>query len=268
MAPSTRFGRPRRHWRVTDSTNERARELAIAGAPSGTVVTADSQTAGRGRRGRTWVAPPGKALLCTAILRPVDTRHALLPLAAPVAVCEAIESLAPLRCQVKWPNDVWVSAPQAGPGRAQPEGGAPAEARRIAVGRKVAGVLIEARAPDWALVGVGINIAVDPDEFPADVRWPAISVGHGVGVEDALEALCERLNRWVQAPGQAVVDEFAARDALRGRELRWERAGGERPDGEGIAKGVDRAGNLLVETATGECLALGAGEVDLRVSGR
>jgi BirA family transcriptional regulator, biotin operon repressor / biotin---[acetyl-CoA-carboxylase] ligase len=244
VAPSTRFGFPRRHYRVTDSTNERARALALAGASSGTVVTADAQTAGRGRRGRTWAAPPGKALLCTAILRPLDARHALLPLAGPVAVCEAVESLAPVDCQIKWPNDIWIDE------------------------RKVAGVLIEARVPEWAVIGVGVNVALELDDLPADLRWPATSVGHGVRVEDALEALCERLGHWAQAQARAVLSEFEARDALRGRELRWERAGSEHPDGEGIAKGVDRAGNLLVETATGERLSLGAGEVDLRASGR
>ena len=67
----TAFGLPRRHFRVTDSTNERARELALEGAPGGTVVTAEEQTSGRGRRGRAWAAPPGKALLYSAILRPL-----------------------------------------------------------------------------------------------------------------------------------------------------------------------------------------------------
>jgi BirA family biotin operon repressor/biotin-[acetyl-CoA-carboxylase] ligase len=102
------FGHPRRHLRLTDSTNERARELAVAGAPSGTVVTAEEQSAGRGRHGRAWRAPPGKALLCSAVLGPLDTRHRLLPLAVPLAVADAAEGLAPVSCQVKWPNDVWV----------------------------------------------------------------------------------------------------------------------------------------------------------------
>lgn len=242
MRRSTRFGFPRHHYRVIDSTNERGRELAVAGAPSGTVVTADAQTAGRGRRGRAWATPPGKALLYTAILRPLDTRHALLPLAAPLAVGEAIEALAAVRCQVKWPNDVWIK------------------------GHKVAGVLIEARAPEWAAIGVGINVAIAPHEFPADLRWPATSIEHGVRVEDALEALCERLGNWVEAPERSVLSEFEARDALLGRELRWARAGGEHPGGEGVARGVDRAGNLLVETAAGERLALGSGEIDLRAA--
>src|SRR3954453_10006644 len=102
------FGSPHRHFRLTDSTNDRARELAEAGAPHGTVVTASEQTAGRGRQGRSWTAPAGGALLYSAILRPLDERHLLLPLAAPVALCEAAEALADgVECGIKWPNDVW-----------------------------------------------------------------------------------------------------------------------------------------------------------------
>ena len=163
------FGWPHRHLRVTGSTNERARELAIQGAPAGTVVTAEEQTSGRGRRGRTWAAPPGKALLYSAILRPLGTEHALLPLAVPLAVCEAVEAMASLECLVKWPNDVWIEE------------------------RKVAGVLLEARPPDWAVIGIGLNLAVEPAEFPSDLRWPATSVGHGVTAAAALVALNESL---------------------------------------------------------------------------
>src|SRR4051812_15731825 len=121
----TEFGAPWRHFARTDSTNTRTRELAAAGAPGGTVVTAGEQTAGRGRQGRSWTAPPGKALLYSALLRPLDDRHLMLPLAVPLAVCEAAEALRPgLECGVKWPNDVLVA------------------------GRKLAGILIEARPQD------------------------------------------------------------------------------------------------------------------------
>src|SRR5436853_2788804 len=89
------FGNPHRHYRSTDSTNTRARELAAAGAPHGTVITASEQTAGRGRKGRTWTAPPNKALLYSAIVRPLEDHHTLLPLAVPLAVCEAAEQLNP-----------------------------------------------------------------------------------------------------------------------------------------------------------------------------
>ena len=108
------LGAPRVHYRVTDSTNARARSLAIAGAPHGTVVTAGEQSAGRGRQGRVWSAAPGRALLCSILIRdPV----ALLPLAAGVALAEVVG----LCARLKWPNDVLVA------------------------GRKVAGILVEGR---------------------------------------------------------------------------------------------------------------------------
>lgn len=230
---------PRRHFARTDSTNDRARELAAAGAPDGTVVTAAEQTAGRGRHGRRWSAPPGSALLCSVILRPLAPRHALLPLAVPLAVCEAAESLAPVECRVKWPNDVWLGK------------------------RKLAGVLIEARPPEWAVIGVGLNLAVPDDAFPDDLRWPATSLGHGVGVEAALAALRESLARWITAKPATVAGAFAERDALRGRIVAWAGGAGATGSGAGRAAGVDGRGNLLVETEAGETVSLGSGEVTL-----
>jgi BirA family biotin operon repressor/biotin-[acetyl-CoA-carboxylase] ligase len=235
------FEGPRLHLRVVDSTNERARELAQCGAASGTVVTADEQTAGRGRHGRRWSAPPGAALLCSFVLRPLERHHALLPLAAPLAVCEAAEALAPVRCEVKWPNDVWLEE------------------------HKLAGVLIEARPPEWAVIGVGMNLAVQADDFPDDLRWPATSLGHGAGVDEALGALREALGRWLVAGPAEVTEAFAGRDALRGRRVTWEAAGDDGSDGEGTAAGVDERGNLVVELDTGETVSLGSGEVSLRL---
>ena len=214
MSAPTRFGHPHRHWRRTDSTNERARELAGHGAPSGAVATADSQDAGRGRHGRAWTAPPGAALLYSAILRPLDRRHGLLPLAAPVAVCEAIESLAPVECRIKWPNDVWIG------------------------GRKASGVLIEARPPAWAVIGVGINLTIPDEGFAADLRWPATSVGHGATPAAARPALNAALGRWVEAPEADVLAEFAVRDALAGREVELDRRGrARRRDRQGRGRG-------------------------------
>jgi BirA family biotin operon repressor/biotin-[acetyl-CoA-carboxylase] ligase len=235
------FGSPRRHFRVTDSTNERARDLAIAGAPSGMIVTAAEQTSGRGRRGRQWSAPAGGAVLCSAVLAPLGAEHALLPLAVPLAVCEAVESLAPLRCQVKWPNDVWIDE------------------------RKLAGILIEAQPPSWAVIGIGLNVGIEPDEFPADLRQPATSIGHGVSTEDALAALCDGLGEWVEAGADRVLAEFRERDALRGREIGWVGAGGESQEGSGVADGIDERGNLVVLSSEGERLSLGSGEIQLSV---
>jgi BirA family transcriptional regulator, biotin operon repressor / biotin---[acetyl-CoA-carboxylase] ligase len=236
------FGCPRHHFRVTDSTNEHARALALAGAPDGTVVTADEQTAGRGRRGRDWAAPARKALLYSGIVRPLGREHSLLPLAVPLAVCEAVESLAPLHCRVKWPNDIWISE------------------------RKAAGVLLEARPPDWAVIGIGLNLTIEDDEFPPDLRWPATSVGHGATAATALAAVNQRLASWVDAAPERVVKEFAERDALQGREIRWEGAGAGVAPGTGRAEGIDDRGNLLIATDDGRRLSLGAGEVQLALT--
>ena len=237
---SAAFDGPHIHLRTVGSTNDHARELAEGGAESGTIVTADEQTAGRGRHGRRWTAPPGAALLCSAILRPLDLSHTLLPLAVPIAVCEAAEELAPVRCQVKWPNDVWLRE------------------------RKLAGVLIEARPPEWAVIGIGLNLAIADDEFPGELRWPATSLDHGVTPDGALPALRRALGRWTQAPPAEVRAEFAGRDALRGRAVSWEGAG-RVPDGSGRAAGIDEDGNLVVETPSGR-IALGSGEVRLTLT--
>ena len=244
MTPAS-FGSPHRHYTRTDSTNTRARELAAAGAPGGTVVTADEQTEGRGRQGRTWTAPPGKALLYSALVRPLEPRHLLLPLAVPLAVAEAAEALAPgIECGLKWPNDVLV-------GR-----------------RKLAGILIEARPRDgWAVVGVGLNLTIASDEFPEELRATATSLAIESSVclssptgrrkaYGAAKVLSERLGCWLEADEASVLAAWRERDALRGREVAWE-------GGSGIADGIDDRGYLVVVTAGGERVTVGAGEVHL-----
>jgi len=251
------FGQPHRHFARTDSTNTRARELAAAGAPHGTVVTADEQSEGRGRQGRTWTAPPGGALLYSAIVRPLEAHHAMLPLAAPLAVCAAAEQLAPgAKCGVKWPNDVHLDA------------------------RKLAGVLIEARPQDgWAVIGIGLNLTITTEEFPPDLRVKAVSLfgsvegGRGESRRSlpavataglppaslhATAVLNDHLSHWVETDPESVLAEWRRRDVLKGREIAWE-------DGSGVADGVDDRGYLIVVTAAGDRVALGAGEVHLRL---
>lgn len=235
-----RFGKPHHHFDETDSTNERARELALAGAPSGTVVSASSQTAGRGRQGRRWSAPADAALLYSAVLRPLDERHLLLPLSAPVAVCEACEALAPVSCRIKWPNDIWLDE------------------------HKLAGILIEARPPEWAVIGIGVNVSIEADEFPGDLRWPATSLGHGVTPARLRRELDRCLGRWVESPDEEVLGAFRARDALAGRPIAWE-GGPDELGRRGTAEGVDERGNLIVADEAGERATLGSGEVHLRL---
>ena len=221
------IGRPRLHLRATPSTNDRARDLAIAGAPHGTLVSAGVQTAGRGRQGRAWAAPPGSALLCSLVLREHDD---LLPLRGGLAVAD----LAGADAQVKWPNDVLVG------------------------GRKLAGVLVEARPQEgWAVLGIGVNVAVDPAELPPEVRDRAATLGRPRGaLEPALDELLRALAARLAQPARDCLAALRARDALLDRPVRW--AGGA-----GTGAGIDDGGALLVRRADGTLAALAAGEVHL-----
>ena len=233
------IGAPHVHHRLTDSTNERARELALAGAPHGTLVTADEQEAGRGRQGRTWSAPAWRALLMSLLLRDLEAGDALLPLAAAVAVCEACEEVATVECRIKWPNDVWID------------------------GRKVAGILVEGRPQEgWAILGIGLNVATQPDEFPPELRDGATSLSVAARASadprTVLAALLPVLERLLEANPGEVLSRWRERDALLGRKIGW--VGGR----EGIAAGIDDSGALLVDT-DGSLIALSAGEVHLSV---
>ncbi len=220
------LGVPRLHLRATDSTNSRVRELAAAGAVHGTLVTAAEQSAGRGRQGRTWSAPPGQTLLMSLLLR---SWPPLLPLATAVAVADVVGVAA----RIKWPNDVLLE------------------------GRKVAGILVEARPQEgWAVVGVGLNVAVRVGELPAELRQTAGTLGLAPDrVEPVLARLLEALESRLAQPESRLLEAYRTRDALAGREVRW-------AAGSGIAKGIDDEGRLLVATDRGP-VALDAGEVHL-----
>lgn len=230
------LGLPRVHHRVTDSTSERAKALAGRGAPHGTLVTAGAQTAGRGRQRRPWQATAGSALLASLVVRGLDEGQAMLPLAAAVAVCEACEAVAPVRCAIKWPNDVWLER------------------------RKVAGILIEGRPQEgWAVLGIGVNVATPGDGFPPQLEGIATSLGLEPGedsVAAALGALLDSLAGRLHDRPETVIAGWRRRDALLGERVSWE-------GGEGVAAGIGQGGALLVDTARGR-VALDAGEVHLR----
>jgi BirA family transcriptional regulator, biotin operon repressor / biotin---[acetyl-CoA-carboxylase] ligase len=222
------LGRPRLHLRETGSTNDRARGLAAEGAPHGTLVTARAQTAGRGRVGRTWVGPPGRALLMSLVLRELDP---LLPLRAGLAVAD----LAGEGAQVKWPNDVWLE------------------------GRKVAGILVEARIQaGWAVLGIGVNVAVELSDLPAELQETAGTLGRSPSeLEATLAELLLALERRLAEPADAALTALRARDALLGRPIAWD-------GGEGVGAGIDDGGSLLARLPDGRTIPLAAGEVLLR----
>ncbi|HEV2786607.1 MAG TPA: biotin--[acetyl-CoA-carboxylase] ligase, partial [Solirubrobacteraceae bacterium] len=195
-AMTGRLGMPRLHHRTTDSTSDRARTLALAGAPHGTLVTAGEQRAGRGRQGRTLSAPPGRALLMSLVLREWPP---LLPIAAAVAVADVAAASADDPISIKWPNDVLLG------------------------GRKLAGVLAEGRVQEgWAVLGIGLNVAVRPADLPAELRDTAASLGlEPAAIEPVLERLLGALAARLAQPTPEVLAAYRARDALAGRAVRW-----------------------------------------------
>jgi BirA family transcriptional regulator, biotin operon repressor / biotin---[acetyl-CoA-carboxylase] ligase len=220
------IGTPRVHLRLTDSTNERAKELAAAGAPHGTLVTADEQSAGRGRQGRAWTAPARSAVLMSLVVRRLVPT---LPLAAAVAICKAL----PARCEIKWPNDIWLEH------------------------RKLAGILVEGRPQEgWAVLGIGLNVTTEA--FPPELAETATSLrlaGIDAATDSALASLVDSLDEWLEAPDEAVLAAWRERDGLRGERVRWQ-------GGEGTAAGIDASGARIVETDAGR-VTLDAGEVHL-----
>jgi BirA family transcriptional regulator, biotin operon repressor / biotin---[acetyl-CoA-carboxylase] ligase len=222
------LGEPREHYETVTSTNERARQLAETGAPHGALVTAGEQTAGRGRQGRSWVTPTGQAIAASIVLRDYDD---LLPLRAGLAVADVVGPSA----LVKWPNDVWLD------------------------GRKVAGILVEARQdPGWAVLGIGVNVAVDLSTLPEDAAAVAGTLGKTPeDVERTLIELLEALERRLAEESPVTLAALRERDALLGQPVKWQ-------DGEGVGAGIDDSGALLVKRANGHTTALSAGEVTLR----
>ena len=189
-------------------------------------MTAREQTAGRGRQGRQWTAPAGRALLCSLVIRDPPP---LLTLAAGVAVAEVVEPEA----AIKWPNDVLLG------------------------GRKVAGILVEGRPQEgWAVLGIGLNVALRDEDFPRELRGRAGTLGLSPeAIEPVLERLLDSLERWLAATPSAILEAVRERDALLHQSVLW-------TAGEGRAAGIDAEGRLLVETLDG-LVALQAGEVHL-----
>jgi BirA family biotin operon repressor/biotin-[acetyl-CoA-carboxylase] ligase len=226
------LGHPRVHLRQIDSTSDRARALALAGAPHGTLVTAAAQTAGRGRQGRRWSAPAGSALLMSLVLR---SPPPLLPLLAALAVCD----LAGEQAQIKWPNDIVLVRDES-----------------LA---KLAGILAEGRPQEgWAVLGIGVNVAVRVEDLPPELHGTAASLDRAPEeIEPALEQLLVALERRLTEPAEQTLGAWRERDALRGRAVQWS-------GGRGRADGIDGAGRLIVALDQGGQATLDAGEVHLR----
>lgn len=208
------------------STMDAAHDLAEQGAPDGTLVLTDRQTAGRGRGGRTWMSAPGDSITMTLIERPDDAQAvAVLSLRLGLCAAQVLDRYASGAVQLKWPNDLMMPA------------------------GKLGGILVEARwrnqRLEWVAIGIGINVA------PSDVPETA-GLAPGAARVDLLGELLPALRVAASASGGLTEPElaaFALRDWARGREALLPAAG--------IVRGLSAAGALIIDTANGpvECTA-------------
>jgi BirA family biotin operon repressor/biotin-[acetyl-CoA-carboxylase] ligase len=216
------------------STNDVAAELAANGGHEGAVVVADMQTAGRGRRGRTWFSPAGSGLYVSVVLAPRRARVSperavtLTTLAAGVALAEAVERVTGLSPDIKWPNDLLV-------GR-----------------RKLAGILAEAVTSDAVILGYGINVsgAAYPPDLADRVTALESELGRGIDraaiLAESLAALAGRYSDLLGGRFDAILDAWRTRaPGSRGARVWWETATGRRG---GVTAGIDDQGALLVQT--------------------
>ncbi|MFQ5876112.1 MAG: biotin--[acetyl-CoA-carboxylase] ligase [Acidobacteriota bacterium] len=245
------FGHRVFYYPVVGSTNDRALELAAAGEPEGSVVLAERQTRGRGRRARSWSSPARLGIYASLILRPaLPAAHApLLTFVAAVSVAEALRRACSLRARIKWPNDVLV--------------------RR----RKIAGVLGEMRGTDPdrrdLVVGIGVNVNHGPGDFPAGLRGRATSVRVETGrptdragiLAPLLEGFERRYARLLRDGAGPLLGELESLSVVApGRRVVVEGPAG-RIDGKWI--GVDHDGALLLRGAGGATLRAPFGELVL-----
>ncbi|MDO5601154.1 MAG: biotin--[acetyl-CoA-carboxylase] ligase [Oscillospiraceae bacterium] len=232
---------------VCSSTNLCAKELAMAGAPDKSVVLAERQTAGRGRRGHTFYSPPG-GLYLSMVLRPrLSARQCtFLTLAAAVAVCRAAEEVCGVQPRIKWVNDVFFN------------------------GKKICGILTEACADleggslEYAVVGIGINVWLRREELPEELRGVVGALYEDFPGGDVrcrlAAALIRQLCLLTQAPAETL-EEYRARNFLPGRDVMV--LNGART-GPAKALSITDEGHLLVEFPDHTTLALTAGEVSVK----
>jgi BirA family biotin operon repressor/biotin-[acetyl-CoA-carboxylase] ligase len=251
------FGRELVYLPSTGSTNDVAKDLATQGAPEGTVVLADVQTAGRGRMSRRWVAPPGTCLLCSILFRPdlPPAQAQRLTMLCSLAAADAVKQVAELPVALKWPNDLIVQSPISN--------------LQSPAWRKLAGVLTETGVTgqrlDFLVVGVGINANVEPAALPA-LAPDATSILAETGREVDRAVLLAALLAGVEAryarlrAGESPQVEWAARLATLGQSVEVSTSEGSLA---GVAEAVDEDGALLLRTPDGLRHRLLAGDVTL-----
>ena len=223
-----------------DSTQELARSAIEAGAGSGWLTITDFQRRGRGRQGRTWDAPPARALLFSALLRSPVATPSLVPLLAGQAVAQGIEDATGLLTELKWPNDV------------------------LAGGRKLAGILCERPSGSLVIVGVGANVNQSAEELTLESPATSIAValGEPVSREAVMIALLNAFDTiWERAAREGsawIVPAWRSRSLMLGREVTFNLGGIQQA---GVAEDISDDGALVIRAADGRLTRLSAGDV-------
>lgn len=246
------FGQRVVSYEITDSTNTRAKQLAEEGAVHGTLVVANMQTAGKGRRGRSWQQEEGSVIAMSLLLRPTFSpdKASMLTLLAAHSVAGAIEAVTGLPAAIKWPNDIVINR------------------------KKTVGILtemslgVEQAAIDYIVIGIGIN--VNNTTFPEEIRDMATSLYLEKGERVSRSALIAESMRRLEADYEAfletedlsaILQDYNAHLISMNKEVRVLDPKGEYT---GISRGMDAQGELLVERADGEIIKVYAGEVSVR----
>lgn len=233
-----------------DSTNTQVRRLADQGAPEGTVVVAEQQNAGKGRRGRSWVGPKGSGIWMSFLLRPEFAPEAasMLTLVAAMAVADGIREVCRLDCQIKWPNDI------------------------VADGKKLCGILTEMSSEmdsiHYVIVGIGINVGIR--QFPEEIRETATSLvlctGESVERAKLVDAVLRGWEHWYEVFLQTMdleglQESYNSQLVNMEREVKVLAPGGSYT---GISHGINKTGELIVELPDGELRNVMSGEVSVR----
>jgi BirA family biotin operon repressor/biotin-[acetyl-CoA-carboxylase] ligase len=240
------------YYRSVDSTNAVAKALAGQGAPEGTLVVAEEQTAGRGRRGKSWVSPAGANLLFSLLLRPPmeGERVFVLTMVLALAALKAVKTVTGVKAMIKWPNDLYVGT------------------------KKLAGVLTEfslrEKQVDWAVLGMGINVGWHPD-VPEGSGAPATSLLEETGQRVSRNMLLmEILTGFEALYGEvvcgnmkALYEEWNQNCLVLGKAVV---VASEKERIEGTALCIEDCGALVLEDAEGNQRRILNGDVSLRLS--
>lgn len=244
------IGHQLHYYQETGSTNDEAFRLGSAGAPEGTVLVADSQHAGKGRLQRVWHSPAGANIYTSVILRPAfeAARAPQISIAAGVAVAETVEGYCRECVQLKWPNDVLIC------------------------GKKVCGILAQMKmagtAIDFVVVGIGVNVNLNREQFPPDIRDLATSLAIETGGEisrlDVIIRLYENMAKWYRELAYegfgAVREKWLGLTPMIGKPVSV-RYGEETVSGE--AAGLDDDGSLIIRTVENKTIRVSAGDATI-----